>query len=86
VSTICSAPAALRIGIYSALLTVQIGVIPDFRQSFMSILPICEDAPVMITHLDFNYLSLATMHTAVIGLMMKDATSSNCISSLMGKA
>jgi hypothetical protein len=73
-------------GICSALLTVQIGVIPDFRQSLMSILPICEDAPVRITHLDFNYLSLATIHTAVIGLIMKDATSSNCMSSLMGKA
>ena len=40
----------------------------------------------MMTHLDFSYLIRSTIHTAVIGLTTKEATSSNERSSLTGKA
>ena len=86
VFTISSTPKDFKIGIYSALLTVHIVYIAFFQHSLISILPICEQAAVMMTHFDFNYFSLSTMHTAVIGLTTKEATSSKDKSSLIGKA
>jgi len=85
VLTIWVTPRDSRILDYSARLIVQIGVIPDLKQSLISIRPIYEQAAVRMTHLDFSCLSRSTMQTAVIGFTTKEATSSRERSSLIGK-
>ena len=82
---ICFAPKPLRIGIYSVLLTVQIGVMFSETHNLISIRPSCEAAAVMIHALALSSLARSTKPRAVIGLTIEEAPSSRETPSPSGK-